>query len=130
MQEQLQAASSAAGWFEAFVKHGSVVSCLLSLLFGWCLSVFLRFPIHKLIEPDDWATFAAQSSCVGGSFIITFITWPNEYRLAWALAMGVASPVLGLVALWALARWAPTLHRFLAMRKVTPPAPGDPEASP
>src|SRR4051812_38740211 len=96
---------AAASWFDSFLKHGSAISVLLALIFGWCLALLLRFPLHKLLADDDTSTYVARVCCVVGSFAITYITWPNDFRLAWALTMGVASPVLGLVAIVILGKW-------------------------
>lgn len=118
--EHLDKATAAATWFDQFVQHGSAISVLLSLIFGWGLALFLSFPIHRYVKDNELATFWARTACVLGSFAVTAGTWPNEYRWAWAGAMGVLSPLLGFVALWRLKSWAPNLYEFLAMKKSTP----------
>jgi hypothetical protein len=123
MQDQLDTATKAATWFEAFIQHGSVVSVLLSLAFGWGLAVLLSFPIHWNVKEPERATFYARIVCVVGSFAITAGTWPNEFRWAWAGTMGVISPLLGLVALWILEKRAPSLHAYLTMKKPKDPTP-------
>lgn len=117
MQEQLDAVSNAANWFDAFLEHGSFVSVALSLLFGWGLSVFLSFPIHWHVKDAERATFYARAVCVVGSFAVTAGTWPNEFRWAWAGTMGVMSPVVGFGVLWILHKRAPGLHAYLTMKK-------------
>lgn len=117
MNETLDTVSHAASWFDAFLKHGSAISVLLSLFFGWGLAVLLSFPIHWHVAQPERATFYARVVCVLGSFAITAGTWPNEFRWAWAGAMGVMSPLLGLVALWLLEKRAPGLHAYLTMKK-------------
>lgn len=114
----------AANWFEAFLRHGSIISVLLSLFFGWGLSIFLSFPIHRSVKDDELATFYARCACVVGSFLITAGTWPNEFRWSWALAMGVMSPLLGLLVLAILSKWKPEIvANVLSMKKVSPPQP-------
>jgi hypothetical protein len=113
----LNTATEVAHWFDAFLKHGSMISVLLSLLFGWGLSIFLSFPIHWNVSKPEQATFYARCVCVVGSFAVTAATWPNEFRWAWAGTMGVMSPLLGLVALWILEKRAPSLHAYLTMKK-------------
>jgi hypothetical protein len=117
MQESLDAATQAANWFQNFLKHGSAVSFLLSLMFGWGLSVIASFPIHWNVKDAERATFYARLVCIVGSFAITAATWPNEFRWAWAGTMGVMSPLLGLVVLWQLEKRAPGLHAYLTMKK-------------
>ncbi len=120
----LDQATGAAGWFEAFIKHGSTVSVLLSLFFGWGASIIASFPIHWRVKDPERATFYARLVAIFGSFLITLFTWPNEFRVAWACTMGVMSPLLGLVFLWVLSKRAPGLHSYLTMKKVTlPPEP-------
>lgn len=116
--EHLDTATQVANWFDAFLKHGSIISVLLSLLFGWGLSVFLSYPIHKNVADPGMATFYSRLACVCGSFLVTLLTWPNEFRLAWALTMGVVSPLLGLVVLALLGKWKPDLVAdVLSMKK-------------
>lgn len=122
--EHLDTATQVANWFDAFLKHGSIVSVLLSLAFGWCFAVFMSFPIHRAVIDVELATFYARAVCVTGSFLITLITWPNEWRLAWALTMGMASPLIGLLALTLISKWKPEFAAtVLSMKKVTPPSP-------
>ncbi len=122
--EHLDTATQVANWFDAFLKHGSIISVLLSLLFGWGFAIFASFPIHRAVNDPELATFYARCACVLGSILITAITWPNEYRLAWALTMGVVSPLLGLFVLWLLGKWKPDLvANVLAMKKSAPPEP-------
>ena len=122
MTEVLDAATTTATWFDAFLKHGSIVSVLLSLLFGWGFAIFMSFPIHRAIADDELATWCARAVCVLGSFLLTAATWPNEWRWSWALTMGVVSPVLG----WVLLKWIGRKYpdfagEILSMKKVTPP---------
>jgi len=126
--EHLDKATAAANWFDAFIKHGSAVSVLLSLAFGWGLSIFLSFPIHRLVKDDELATFYARVFCVLGSFFITAATWPNDFRWSWAFAMSVLSPLIGLIVLLRLKRWPPELYEMIAMKKATPSA--DPRIPP
>lgn len=119
----LEHANQAAGWFEQFIKHGSAVSCLLSLGFGWGLALLLSYPIHWKVKDADLATYIARIVAVAGSFLVTLGTWPNEYRLAWAGFMGVASPLLGLAALAILKGRAPKVYEQLSMRKIPPTTP-------
>lgn len=122
----LETATEVANWFDAFLKHGSIISVLLSLAFGWGLSVFLSFPIHRAVLDDELATFYARCACVTGSFLITAGTWPNEFRWSWAATMAVLSPLLGMLALHYVGKWAPDLAaNFLSMKKVTKPDPTD-----
>lgn len=109
-----------ASWLEAFLKHGSSVSILLSLLFGWGFSILMSFPVHRKVKDAELATFYARLICVLGSFFITAFTWPNEFRWAWAATMGVMSPFVGLLVLLLLKRWKPDLYEVLAMKKVVP----------
>lgn len=118
--ESLDTATSIANWFDAFLKHGSIVSVLLSLAFGWSFAIFASFPIHRFVKEDDLATFWARTACVFGSFLITLITWPNDWRLAWALTMGMASPLLGLLVLSIARKWKPELvANVFSMKKTT-----------
>lgn len=124
--QHLDTATNIANWFDAFLKHGSIVSVLLSLAFGWCFAIFMSFPIHRKVSDDELATFYARAVCVVGSFLITLITWPNEWRLAWALTMGMASPLLGLLALSIIGKWKPDfVANVLSMKKVSKPDPTD-----
>lgn len=126
MQSHLDTATSIATWFDAFLKHGSIVSVLLSLAFGWGLSIFLSFPIHRAVNDDELATFYARCACVVGSFAVTAATWPNEWRWSWAGTMGVLSPLAGLIAIHFISKWWPDFAtNVLSMKKVTPKDPGD-----
>jgi hypothetical protein len=115
--EHLDTATKVANWLDDFLQHGSIVSILLSLFFGWGAAVIASFPIHWNVKEAERATFYSRLVCIVGSFLITGFTWPNEFRWAWAGTMGVMSPLLGLVALWVLERYAPTLHAYLTMKK-------------
>lgn len=115
--EHLDTATKAASWFDEFIKHGSAISVLLSLFFGWGAAIFASFPIHWSVKDAERATFYARAVAVFGSFLITAWTWPNDFRWAWAGTMGVMSPLLGLVVLWQLKKRAPELHEFLTMKK-------------
>lgn len=117
---ELDTATQVATWFDSFLKHGSIISVLLSLLFGWGLAVTASFPIHWTVPQPERATFYSRLVCIVGSFAITAMTWPNEFRWAWAGTMGVMSPLLGLAALWILQKRAPGLHAHLTMKKETP----------
>jgi hypothetical protein len=126
--EHLDTATSVATWFDAFLKHGSIVSVLLSLFCGWGAAITASFPIHRIVKDDDLATFYARLTCMGFSFLITAGTWPNEWRWAWALTMCVMSPILGLLALSLLKKWKPDLADNMSMKKVTHTPPiGDME---
>lgn len=126
MNETLDTATQVANWFDAFLKHGSTVSVLLSLFTGWGASITASFPIHWWVKDDQKATFAARLVCIAFSFGVTAGTWPNEFRWSWALAMGVMSPILGLIALALLKKWKPDLAETLAMKKKTTPPDSQP----
>lgn len=121
--EHLDTATKVATWFDSFLQHGSIVSVLLSLFFGWGAAITASFPIHWRVKDDEKATFFARLVCIGCSFGVTAGTWPNEFRWSWALAMGVMSPIIGLIVLWFLKKWKPDLAETLAMKKVTQAPP-------
>jgi hypothetical protein len=106
--------------FNSFLQHGSAVSVLLSLGFGWGFAILASYPIHWNVSDDERATYYSRCTAVAGSFVITLLTWPNDFRLAWALTMGVLSPLLGLVVLALLGKWKPDLvANVLSMKKTT-----------
>lgn len=115
--ENLDTATRAATWFEQFLQHGSAISVLLSLFFGWGAAIIASFPIHWNVKEAERATFYSRLVAIAGSFLITAATWPNEFRWAWAATMGVMSPLIGLVVLWQLQKRAPELHKYLTMKK-------------
>lgn len=118
--EHLDKATAVATWFDSFLKHGSSISILLSLFFGWGFSILMSFPIHRKTQDAELATFYARVCCVVGSFLITAITWTNDFRWAWAATMGVLSPLIGLLVLLLLKKWKPDLYEALSMKKITP----------
>lgn len=122
MQTILDLLSAFGSFLDGFLEHGSAVSMLLSLGVGWGAAIAASFPIHRVVADDALATYYSRLVAIGGSFFITLFTWPNEWRVAWALFMAVMNPILGLIALHYLSRWKPDIAEQLSMKKTTKPS--------
>jgi hypothetical protein len=90
----LDQAREGIGFFEELLKHASVLCILLSILGSWCVTQLFKFPIHELVPRARWASWWTRFFCAVVAGVIAFFTWPNEWRLAWALFLGSASPGL------------------------------------
>lgn len=106
-------------WFDAFLKHGSLVSLMLAILGGWFVAITAKFPIHKGIADDGWATWLTRLTCIIASALLTLWTWPEHDPGAWAVVAGAGSPILWGIFMAAL-KWArPTWFDALKLKRVS-----------
>jgi hypothetical protein len=101
--EHLDKATAAANWFEAFIRHASVMSILLALVGSWCATAAFKMPIRALIAPA-WQGWTIRMFDVVVALAICAATWPNDWRFVWAFVIGFASPIAYFL-LAALACW-------------------------
>jgi hypothetical protein len=113
----LDQVDQAANWFEAFLRHTSVISIVLSLVGSWCATLVVRFPIRMLIAPR-WQAWLIRTLDVMIAFLICLLTWPNSWGLAWAITVGCASPVIySFLCFLLIAKW-PSLRPLLTLREL------------
>lgn len=117
MNEQLDAATRAATWFEAFIQNASAVSILLALAGSWAIALWLRFPFRQMI-PKVWIAWSVYTVEVVAAFGICYGTWPNPEPLAWAITVGGASPLLFLAFALLLAWKFPALKPYLFLSQI------------
>lgn len=112
-------------WFDAFLKHGSLVSLLLAIIGGWFVAIGLKFPIHEFAKDDRWATWLTRTLCVVAAAALTFWTWPQNDPGAWAIVAGFGSPIFQFVLIMLVKLWKPSWYETLLLKRVTFSNPDD-----
>lgn len=115
--EHLDKATAAANWFEAFIRHASVMSILLALIGSWCATAAFKKPIRALI-PVEWQSWSIRTFEVLVAMAIVARTWPNSWRLDWAFVIGFASPVIYFLLASLLCWKFPSLKPYLSLREL------------
>jgi hypothetical protein len=123
--EHLDTATATANWFEAFIKHASVMSIVLALLGSWFATGFFKIPIRWMARRER-QTFYIRGLDIAIAFGICAWTWPNDWRFVWAFVVGFGSPWIYWPVAALVCRFVPSLKPVLSLRELAGDDPNIP----
>ncbi len=121
--ETLDKATTFATWFKEFIQHAELMSIVLALVCSWGFALWARFPFRQKLA-TAWVAWALWTVEIVVAGFICGILWPApeaNWKLAWALTVGVSSPLMFVMLAWVVGWKWPPLKPYLFLGAVTPP---------